>query len=64
QIERWFGASAPGQRPTFAERLRQPTSHGSLSESDLAQVKYLFEQQLLHQTVPWQTTIAYLVARR
>lgn len=64
QIERWFGASAPGQRPTFAERLRQPTNRGSLSESDLAQVKRLFEQQVLHQTVSWQSTLAYLVARR
>jgi putative ATPase len=64
QIERWFGVSVPGQRPTFAERLRQPTTSGSLSKSEVDRVKRLFEQQVMHQTVPWESTLAYLTARR
>jgi putative ATPase len=58
-LARWFSASPEGQRPSYAQRLRQ-----SLSTDELARVQGLFERQLRDQSVAWTSQVAYLVAHR
>jgi putative ATPase len=57
QLGRWF---VPGgeERPSYAQRL----AAAGLSSEEVDQVADLYGRQLRDQTVPWQTTIAYLVA--
>jgi putative ATPase len=72
QIERWFSlAVTPGRRPTFAQHLlghlpetKPLQREAHLNQAELADLKRLFERQLLGQTVPWPSTIAYLLARK
>jgi putative ATPase len=63
QIERWFNPNAPGDRPTFAQRLLKEPSGGGVTPEELSELKRLFEHQLLGQVVSWQSTIAYVIAR-
>jgi putative ATPase len=58
-LARWFSASPEGQRPSYAQRLRQ-----SLSAGELAQVQALFERQLHDQSVARTSQVAYLLAHR
>ncbi len=59
QLARWFSNESTDSRPTLAQHLaRQGVNPG-----ELAQLKRIFEQQLLEQVVPWHSTMAYLVAR-
>lgn len=70
QLERWFAVESRGSRPTFAQHLLGTTfpevknfREGQyLSLTELAEVRRLFEHQLVAQTVPWPTTIVYMVA--
>lgn len=64
QLERWFTEAPPGQRPTFAQHLLKPSTQAALTPAEVAQVRRLFEQQLLNQTVTWQSKIIYLVANK
>jgi putative ATPase len=58
-LARWFSSSPEGQRPSYAQRLRQ-----SLSVDELAQVQALFERQLRDQSVTWASQVVYLSAHR
>lgn len=63
QLERWFAlAEGPGQRPTFAQHLLK--NPAGLTQTELAELKRIFERQLLAQVVAWPSTIAYVVARK
>ncbi|MBF2002838.1 MAG: AAA family ATPase [Synechococcales cyanobacterium M58_A2018_015] len=54
-LSRWF---SPGRhRPSYRDRLAQ-----HLSDSDLDTVRAVFSQQLLNQTVPWQSRVDYIWA--
>ncbi len=59
QIQRWFSPESSGARPTFAQQLARQ----GITPAELTQLKHSFEQQLLEQIVPWQSTIAYTVLR-
>jgi putative ATPase len=62
QIERWFAPPSPDQRLTFAQHLQRPAAAAGVSAAELTTLKRIFEQQLLGQVVPWQSTITYVVA--
>lgn len=64
QLDRWFALETAGSRPTFARHLLQPVEGPGVSPAELATLRRLFEQQLLEQTVAWQSTVAYIVARQ
>jgi putative ATPase len=55
-IERWF-APAGGGRPSYGDRLAQ-----HLSPEEVAQVRTLFERQLLNQVVGWRGRVLHLRA--
>lgn len=57
-VERWF-TSNPGGRPAYVDRLS-----ALLSSADIAQIRELFERQLVGQIVAWRSRIAFLIARR
>ncbi len=58
QINRWFAPTAEaGRRPTFAQHLL-----GQLSPAELADLKRLFERQLLGQVIAWNSTVVYVAA--
>jgi len=57
-VQRWFTPSVGG-RPAYAERLA-----ALLSSDEIAQIRALFERQLLGQAVAWRSRIAFIVARR
>jgi len=59
QIQRWFELEASGQKATFAQHL----AWQGIEPAELARLRQIFEQQLLEQVIPWQSTIVYLVAR-
>lgn len=52
-IERWFAVG--GDRPSYGKRLGQ-----HCSAKDVKQIQALLSQKLLHQTIQWQTTLAFL----
>jgi len=54
-LERWFASA--GKPPTYRDRLAV-----YLSESEIDLVRQLFWHQLHHQTVPWESTIAFIQA--
>jgi len=57
-LERWFSPSAATkERPTYAQRLAR-----FLKEAEIRAVKDLFTRSLLHQTVTWSSTIAFVQA--
>jgi putative ATPase len=58
-LTRWFAPSADPARPSYADHLSQ-----LLNPAELATVEQAMAQQLANRTVPWETTTAYLVARR
>lgn len=60
QIERWFSLDSPNTRPTLAQHL----ADSGLSQAELADLKGIFQQQLLEQVVAWQSCIAYLIAHK
>jgi putative ATPase len=63
QLQRWFGlAEEPGRRPTFAQHLLK--NNAGLTQAELAELKDIFERQLLAQVVAWPSTIAYIAARK
>lgn len=57
-VQRWFTPSVSG-RPAYVDRLA-----ALLSSDEIAQIRELFERQLVGQVVPWRTRIASVVARR
>jgi putative ATPase len=57
-LARWFTAAAPGDRPSYGQRLAM-----MLNPEELAAVQLLYEQTLTGQTVPWRSVTAFLVAR-
>jgi putative ATPase len=63
QLQRWFSlAEEPGRRPTFAQHLLKNSA--GLTQTELAELKGIFERQLLAQVVAWPSTIAYIAARK
>jgi putative ATPase len=58
QVARWFGDTQVG-RPTYGQHLARV-----LPAEAVAQVRGLYVRQLADKTVPWRSTIAYVVARR
>ncbi|WP_299493545.1 AAA family ATPase [Acaryochloris sp. IP29b_bin.137] len=52
-IARWFATS--GDRPSYGKRLGQ-----HCSAKDVKQIQALLTQKLLHQTIQWQTTLAFV----
>lgn len=72
QLERWFALTpGPGRRPTFAQHLLGTVPETSvtqeviwLNQNELAELRRLFERQLLGQVVPWPSTIAYLLGHK
>ncbi len=57
-VQRWFTPSVSG-RPAYVDRLA-----ALLSSDEIAQIRELFERQLVGQVVPWRSRIAFVVARR
>lgn len=58
-LERWFSANtASTGRPSYAEHLSR-----CLSAAEVGIVREQFSHQLLHQTVSWSTTIAFIQAK-
>jgi putative ATPase len=57
-LERWFGEAGNASRPTYGQRLVA----AGLTPAQLEQVATLYRRQLLDHTLPWQTTLLYLVA--
>ncbi|ABW29056.1 AAA family ATPase [Acaryochloris marina] len=55
-IERWFATS--GDRLSYGKRLGQ-----HCSATDVKQIQALLTQKLLHQTIQWQTTLAFVHVR-
>jgi putative ATPase len=53
-LDRWFGS----QGNSYRDRLS-----GNLKPQELAVVEKMFRQQLLNQSVTWQTHIAFLRAK-
>jgi hypothetical protein len=54
---RWFSRAVEGSRPSYARRLL-----GSLTEAELQRVEACFRRHLLEQSVPWHTTVVYVMA--
>ncbi len=57
-LTRWFTAAAPGERPSYGQRLA-----ALLDPEEIAAVQLLYEQRLTGQTVPWRSVTAYVLAR-
>lgn len=55
-IERWFAEG--GDRPSYGKHLGQ-----HCSAKDVKQIQALLSQKLLHQTIQWQTTLAFVHVR-
>ena len=58
QIQRWFDLESAGRRATLAQHLARQ----GIVPAELANLRQIFEQQLMEQVIPWQSTIVYLVA--
>ena len=57
-LERWFALTvATKERPTYAKRLAR-----FLKEAEVRALQDLFTRSLLHQTVTWSSTIAFVQA--
>lgn len=57
-LERWFVTTATTERLTYAQRLAR-----LLKEAEVRTVQDFFTRSLLHQTVTWLNTIAFVQAR-
>lgn len=55
-IERWFTPASSG-RPAYIDRLA-----ARLTNTEIAEIKKLFERQLSGQSVPWQSRTLFLTA--
>lgn len=55
-IERWFAVG--GDRPSYGKRLGQ-----YCSAKEVKQIQALLSQKLLHKTIQWQTTLAFVHVR-
>lgn len=62
QIERWFTQNSQNNRPTFAQNLLRKTAGAGITPAELAELKQIFERQLLEQVIDWQSTIVYTIA--
>ena len=60
QVERWFAVDSNNGRPTYAWRLLNASN--GLTKEELAQLKQIFQRQLVGQVVSWQSTVVYVVA--
>jgi putative ATPase len=56
-IERWFATTSATNRPSYAAHLAK-----NLHEEEIRAVKELFTRSLLHQTVNWESAIAFVRA--
>ncbi|MEP0778326.1 AAA family ATPase [Microcoleus sp. ZQ-A2] len=56
-IERWFATTSATNRPSYAAHLAK-----NLTEEEIRVVKELFNRSLLHQTVNWESAIAFVRA--
>jgi putative ATPase len=54
-IDRWFATTSATSRPSYAAHLAK-----NLHEEEIRVVKELFTRSLLHQTVNWESAIAFL----
>jgi len=66
-MERWFGEKDPvtagegnGARLSYRERLRE----GGLTAAEVERVAKLFREQVLEQTVTWNSRVAYIRAEK
>ena len=57
-ISRWFDDAPAGSRPSYAQRLRQ-----TLSAAEVAQLRKMFERQLLNRQVVWHSKGVFLLAK-
>ncbi|MEP0832588.1 AAA family ATPase, partial [Microcoleus sp. AS-A8] len=56
-IDRWFTATSATNRPSYAAHLAK-----NLTQEEIRVVKELFTRSLLHQTVNWESAIAFVRA--
>ncbi len=56
-INRWFATTSATNRPSYAAHLAK-----NLTQEEIRAVKELFTRSLLHQTVNWESAIAFLLA--
>jgi putative ATPase len=56
-IERWFTTTSATNRPSYAAHLAK-----NLTQEEIRAVKELFTRSLLHQTVNWESAIAFVRA--
>jgi putative ATPase len=56
-IERWFATTSATNRPSYAAHLAK-----NLTQEEIRVVKELFTRSLLHQTVNWESAIAFVRA--
>jgi putative ATPase len=56
-IDRWFATTSATNRPSYAAHLAK-----NLHEEEIRAVKELFTRSLLHQTVNWESAIAFVQA--
>jgi putative ATPase len=56
-IDRWFATTSATNRPSYAAHLAK-----NLHEEEIRAVKELFIRSLLHQTVNWESAIAFVRA--
>ena len=54
-IDRWFATTSATNRPSYAAHLQK-----NLTEEEIRAVKELFTRSLLHQTVNWESAIAFV----
>ena len=57
-VERWFTPAASG-RPAYVDRLSTHVAAG-----EIAQIRALFDRQIVGQTVDWQAHTLFITARR
>lgn len=59
-IERWFALATAieQERPTYAQHLAR-----FLNDAEIQTVQDIFTRLLLHQTVVWASTIAFIQAK-
>jgi putative ATPase len=56
-IDRWFATTSATNRPSYAAHLAK-----NLHEEEIRAVKELFTRSLLHQTVNWESAVAFVRA--
>ncbi len=56
-IDRWFATTSATNRPSYAAHLAK-----HLQEAEIRAVKELFTRSLLHQTVNWESAVAFVRA--